>query len=163
MKRIVMFAIVLALPVLLGAARSLTVPGYYKMPSLHENTLVFVSEGDLWSVPVSGGTASRLTSHPSSATDPHISPDGRWLAFTGRYEGSADVYVMPLGGGQARRLTNDGGEVRVQGWTPEGEVLYATAGAVGLSWSWTLRIVNPETLEAGEIPLADAREGAFAR
>jgi tricorn protease len=135
--------------------------GYYQSPALHGSTLVFASEGDLWRVPVTGGTASRLTSHPAAATDPHISPDGRWLAFTGRYDGGTDVYVMPLAGGPARRVTHEGDEVRVQGWTPEGAVLYATASAVGPSWFWLLRSVQPETLETSELPLADAREGAF--
>lgn len=156
------------------------VRGYYQSPTLHGPTLVFVSEGDLWRVPVwpagpiiiSDGeagrapvsdspTATRLTSHPTAASEPHISPDGRLIAFTGRYEGGADVYVMPLTGGPARRLTYESDEVRVQGWAPDGAVLYATASAVGPSWYWLLRTVHPETLEVRELPLADAREGAF--
>jgi tricorn protease len=135
--------------------------GYYQSPALHGSTLVFASEGDLWRVPVTGGTASRLTSHPTAATDPRISPDGRWLAFTGRYEGGADVYVMPLAGGAARRLTHEGDDVRVQGWTPDGAILYATASAVGPSWYWLLRTVHPGTMETRELPLADAREGSY--
>jgi tricorn protease len=137
------------------------VRGYYRSPALHGGTLVFASEGDLWSVPVEGGTARRLTSHPTEETDPHISPDGRWLAFTGRYAGSADVYLMPLEGGPVRRLTWESGAAQVQGWTPEGEVLYATNGSVGPTWTWHLKVVDPETLERRDIPLADARQGAF--
>jgi tricorn protease len=103
--------------------------GYYHSPALHGGTLVFASEGDLWAVPATGGTARRLTSHPSGESQPHISRDGRWLAFTGRYGGSPDVYVMPLEGGPVRRLTYESGIVEVQGWTPDGHVLYATNGA----------------------------------
>jgi tricorn protease len=147
------------------AAEPLPLPvdirGYYQSPTLHGSTLVFASEGDLWRVGVTGGTASRVTSHPTAATDPHISPDGRWLAFTGRYDGGSDVYVMPLQGGPARRLTHESGDARVQGWTPAGEVLFATSNAVGPSWFWLLRSVDPETLQVREMPLADAREGAF--
>jgi tricorn protease len=135
--------------------------GYYQSPTIHGTTLVFASEGDLWRVPVTGGTATRLTSHPTAATEPHISPDGRWLAFTGRYDGGSDVFVMALSGGPARRLTHESDEVRVQGWTPAGEVLYATSSAVGPSWFWLLRSVHPETQRPRELPLADAREGAF--
>lgn len=135
--------------------------GYYQSPTLHGSTLVFASEGDLWRVTVTGGTASRLTSHATEVLEPHISPDGRWLAFTGRYDGGFDVYVMSLAGGPARRLTHESDRVRVQGWTPEGEVLYATASAVGPSWYWLLRSVDPETLRTRELPLADAREAAF--
>jgi tricorn protease len=137
------------------------VRGYYQSPTLHGSTLVFVSEGDLWRVPVTGGTATRLTSHATAATEPHISPGGDRVAFTGRYDGGADVYVMPLAGGPVRRLTHESDQVRVEGWTPDGAVLYATASAVGPSWYWLLRSVHPETLETRELPLADAREGAF--
>jgi tricorn protease len=135
--------------------------GYYQSPALHGGTLVFASEGDLWSVPAEGGVARRLTSHPTAETDPHISPDGRWLAFTAPYAGLPDVYLMPLEGGPVRRLTHESGPARVQGWTPSGEVLYATSGSVGPTWSWQLRVVDPATLERRDIPLADAREGAF--
>jgi tricorn protease len=135
--------------------------GYYHSPALHGGTLVFASEGDLWTVPAAGGTARRLTSHPSGESQPHISRDGRWLAFTGRYGGSADVYVMPLEGGPARRLTYESGVVEVQGWTPDGHVLYATNGGVGPTWTWHLKMVDPETLTRRDIPLADARQGAF--
>jgi len=135
--------------------------GYYHSPSLHGETLVFVSEGDLWAVSSAGGTARRLTSHPTAESEPHLSPDGRMVAFTARYEGAPDVWVMPLEGGPARRLTWEGDGVEVQGWTPDGEVLYATGAAVGPSWFRLLRTVDPETGDVTEIPLADARQGAF--
>jgi tricorn protease len=122
---------------------------------------VFASEGDLWAVAVEGGTARRLTSHPSPEIEPRISPDGRRLAFTAAYGGSPDVYVMPLEGGPVRRLTYESGAAQVQGWTREGHVLYATNAGVGPTWTWQLKVVDPETLEAREIPLADARQGAF--
>lgn len=135
--------------------------GYYQAPTLRGETLVFSAESDLWSVPATGGVARRLTSHPAPETEPHLSPDGRWIAFTGRYEGGPDVYRMPAGGGPVERLTFEADEVRVQGWTPDGRILYATQGVVGPSWSWALRTVDPETRHIEETPLADAREGAF--
>jgi tricorn protease len=135
--------------------------GYYQFPSLHGETLVFSSESDLWRVPVTGGAARRLTSHPAPESEPHLSPDGRWLAFTGRYDGTADVYRMPAAGGPVERLTHEPDEVRVQGWTPDGRILYASQGGVGPSWYWVLRALDPESREVDDIPLADAREGTF--
>jgi len=57
--------------------------GYYRQPTMHADTIVFVSEGDLWKVPAGGGVASRLTSHPGDESSPKISPDGKQVAFVG--------------------------------------------------------------------------------
>jgi tricorn protease-like protein len=85
--------------------------GYYRYPTLYKNTVVFVSEDDLWSVPVAGGIARRLTSNLGKTSSPFLSPDGELLAYVGREEGQAEVYVMPARGGSARRLTFMGGDV----------------------------------------------------
>ena len=50
--------------------------GYYRQPTLHEDTIVFVAEGDLWRVPATGGVATRITSHAGDEANPAISPDG---------------------------------------------------------------------------------------
>src|SRR3954453_4048832 len=103
--------------------------GYYRFPTIHADTIVFVSEDDLWSVDAGGGVAQRLTSGLGAASHPALSPDGRWLAFSGREEGPAEVYLMPADGGAARRLTYAGVECLVAGGTPDGRVVYfSTAG-----------------------------------
>ena len=38
--------------------------GYYQYPDIHDKTIVFTAEGDIWRVPVVGGLAQRLTTHP---------------------------------------------------------------------------------------------------
>mgnify|MGYP002030824346 FL=1 len=37
--------------------------GYFRYPSVHGQTVVFTGEGDLWTVSLSGGRATRLTTH----------------------------------------------------------------------------------------------------
>jgi tricorn protease len=76
-----------------------------RYPTLHGDTVVFVAHDNLWSVPRSGGIASRLTTDPGRDVLPRYSPDGNWIAFTGEYQGNRDVYVIPAHGGAARRLT----------------------------------------------------------
>ena len=66
-----------------------------RYPTLHANTIVFVAHDNLWSVPRAGGVASRLTADPGRDVMPRFSPDGRWIAFTGEYQGSRDVYLIP--------------------------------------------------------------------
>ncbi|MGB0134100.1 S41 family peptidase, partial [Dokdonella sp.] len=138
-----------------------TESGYTRSPSMHGSTLVFTAEGDLWRVPVSGGVAQRLTSNAALEAQASISPDGREVAFVASYDASPEVYVMPLAGGAPKRLSFDGARVSVQGWTPEGEVLFATSAVVGPSSSMILRAVDPRSLRQRDLPFADANQASF--
>jgi tricorn protease len=76
-----------------------------RFPTIHGQRLVFCYAGDLYSVAATGGIARRLTSHPGYEMFPHFSPDGKWIAFTGQYDGNTEIYVIPADGGEPRRLT----------------------------------------------------------
>src|SRR5688572_12041508 len=86
-----------------GGPMSQTHSGYYRQPTIHGDTLVFVCETDLWSVSCQGGTARRLTAHQLDASWPYISPDGQFIAFSAMEEGATEVYLIAIDGGQARR------------------------------------------------------------
>ena len=97
-------------------------PTLMRYPNSHDDRIVFVAHGNLWTVPVAGGTAQRLTSDPGQDMMPRYSPDGRWIAFTASYQGSQDVYVIPASGGEAKRLTFYSQSVTdnlVVTWTPD--------------------------------------------
>ena len=136
-------------------------PVYARGPSLHGDTLVFTAEGDLWRVALAGGTAQRLTSNAGEEIEASISADGRRIAFVGGYDASPEVYVMPIDGGSPKRLSFDGAAVHVVGWTPENEVLYASAAVTGPGSSTILRAVNPDTLAQRTLPFADANQASF--
>jgi tricorn protease len=76
-----------------------------RFPAIHGDQIVFGYAGDLFSVPASGGTARRLTSDIGYEMFPRFSPDGKWIAFTGQYDGNTEVYLMPAEGGIPKRLT----------------------------------------------------------
>jgi len=95
-------------------------------PTMSKSEIVFVYGGYLWSVPREGGQARQLTTG-GHETEPLFSPDGRWIAFTGSYDGNADVFVMPADGCEPRRLTWHPGQDSVVGWTPDsGKILFSS-------------------------------------
>ena len=101
-------------------------PGYYRQPTIHGDTVVFVSEDDLWSVPASGGIARRLTTGRGAASLPCLSPDGSRLAFVGREEGNSEIYVMPALGGPSSRVTYQAEFCATIGWDGDDTILYAS-------------------------------------
>ena len=76
-----------------------------RFPTIHGDKVVFEAHGNLWSVARTGGEATRLTSETGFELMPRFSPDGKWIAFSGKYGGNRDVYVIPADGGEAKRLT----------------------------------------------------------
>jgi tricorn protease len=106
------------------------VPRY---PDVHDDMIVFTHAGDLWRVSGQGGLAVRLTAHPGLELFAKVSPDGRWIAFTGQYDGDEQVYVIPATGGEPRKLTHYpargplpprwGFDNQVMGWTPDGSAV----------------------------------------
>ncbi len=100
--------------------------GYYQYPDIHQNTIVFVAEGDIWKVSTEGGLAQRLTTHPEEERNPVISPDGKTIAYSATYEGPMEVYTMSLDGGLPTRWTYSGGS-RAVNWAPNGKIIYSNA------------------------------------
>jgi tricorn protease len=76
-----------------------------RFPDIYKDRVVFMYGGDLWLASTSGGVARRITSHPGRELFPKFSPDGKWIAFTGQYDGNFNVYIMPSDGGQPKQLT----------------------------------------------------------
>jgi len=89
-------------------------------PTVSKTQLVFAYGGYLWSVAREGGDARQLTTGGHEGA-PMFSPDGKWIAFTGQYDGNVDVFVIPAEGGEPKRLTWHPGADDAVGWTPDGK------------------------------------------
>src|SRR5215470_16708837 len=102
-----------------------------RFPDVHGDKVVFTYGGDLWVASTSGGMATRLTSHPGLEVFAKFSPDRKWIAFTGQYDGDEQVYVIPSTGGVPKQLTfypargpltpRWGYDNQVYGWSPDGK------------------------------------------
>ena len=119
--------------------------GYYRFPTIHDDTVVFVCEDDLWTAPVGGGPARRMSANPGASSRPVLSPDGKLLAFTGRDEGQEEVWVMPAEGGRPTRLTFLGGFAYVAGWRPDGSgIVFASDAGQPFMAYYHLHEVAPD-------------------
>ena len=92
-----------------------------RFADISKDKVVFAYAGDLWIASREGSAARRLTSHVGNELYPKFSPDGKWIAFTGEYDGNPDVYVIPAEGGEPKRLTFHPSNDIVLGWTPDGK------------------------------------------
>ena len=101
----------------------------YPSISPDAKTAVFCYEGDVWKADLATKMATRLTAMTGNETRPRISPDGKWVAFSGSQYGNADVYLMPLEGGTIRQLTfHDSGDL-VESWSWDSQSIYLTSNA----------------------------------
>ncbi len=108
-----------------------------RFPHVHGDRVVFTYAGDLYTAPLSGGTATRLTSHEGLEVFARFSPDGKWIAFSGEYAGTRQVYLIPSTGGEPKQLTwypdvgpmppRGGYDHLVLDWTPDGKKILVRA------------------------------------
>jgi tricorn protease len=154
-----LFAAIVFAPSLMAADAAPLHRGYYSDPALHGDTIVFTSEGDLWSVDIHGGAAHRLTSGTGTENQATISPDGKTVAFRAGYEGPAEVYTIPIGGGLPERRTWDG-DSRPAGWAPDGRLLVTTTRYSTLPGAKLALIDDHGGREI--VPLAQAAEGVYS-
>lgn len=133
--------------------------GYYRFPSIHGDTIVFTSEGDLWEVGVEGGVARRLTTHLGEETNAAFSPDGKTIAFAASYEGPREVYTIPAAGGLPVRRTFDNAGAASIGWTPDGKILFSTHQYSTLPDD-QLAVIGADN-QVQIIPLSQAAQGCY--
>ena len=144
-----------------------------RFPDIHGDKVIFSYGGDLWIAGASGGTATRLTAHPGVEVFGKFSPDGKWIAFTGQYDGDEQVYVVSASGGEPKQLTyypargpltpRWGYDNQVYGWTNDGKSIVFKS----MRDSWTLPVARMYTVPATggpatPLPMPEAGSGAFS-
>ena len=149
-----LFAVMLLMCSTLALAQEPQEGRLMRFPDIRGNKIVFVYGGDLWLASSTGGAARRITAHPGRELFPKFSPDGKWIAFTGQFDGNFNVYVMPAEGGQPRQLTfyqgsaeqlNDrmGIHNEVVTWTPDSKrILFLSRRDASNGWTKRLFTVS---------------------
>ncbi|MFP4548421.1 MAG: S41 family peptidase [Fidelibacterota bacterium] len=133
-----------------------------RFPDIHEDLVVFTHQNDIWKCDVSGGEAIRLTLNDGDETYPKFSNDGKYIAFTGEFDGNSDIYVMDIYGGNIRRLTYHPGYDVMVGWHPTENKIIFRSDRKSYSRFSRLFMVSPDDLEIEELILPEVVQGSFS-
>ena len=94
-------------------------------------SIVFDLLGDLYSLPIAGGPATRITSGLGFDSQPAISPDGEWIAFISDRSGSNNLWIAKPDGSDARKLSDDAQWSGISpAWMPDSKFIVVTRRAV---------------------------------
>ncbi len=102
--------------------------------------IIYSFQGDLCKVSSNGGEAFRLTAMQGVETDPSVSPDGKWLAFTSNQYGNNDVYIMPFHGGKIQQLTFHQANDAVASWNWDSKTINFTSNRYNSMSNYTVDI-----------------------
>lgn len=98
-------------------------------------TLIFDLLGDLYTMPITGGTAARITSGLPYDMQARYSPDGKSIVFVSDRDGAENIWIADADGANPRALTTTERENYVSpAWTPDGQYIVATKGSQ--LWIW---------------------------
>ena len=142
-----------------------------RFPSVGGNEIAFTYAGDLYTVPLTGGVARRITSDIGFEMFSRFSPDGKTIAFTGQYDGNTEVFTIPADGGSPSRVTYTatlnrddvsdrmGPNNIVMGWTPDGKsIVYRSRNCSFNDFKGQLYTVSVTGGPSQQLPLP---EGGF--
>ncbi len=113
-------------------------------------TIVFDLLGDLYSMPISGGTATRLSEGLAHDMQPRFSPDGERIVFVSDRSGDNNVWLMPAAGGYATQLSRGvGSRFLSPEWVPDGDYIVVSRAAprAGLEKLWLYHVDGGTGLE----------------
>jgi tricorn protease len=158
---------------LLASSNAYSQTKLLRFPDIRGDRVVFTYGGDLWTAPSSGGMATRVTSHPGVELFGKFSPDGKWIAFTGQYDGDEQVYIVPTTGGEPKQLTfypargplppRWGWENQVYGWSKDGKSVYFRSTRD--SWSVGISRLYSVSIDGGPaepLPMPSAGSGDYS-
>jgi Tol biopolymer transport system component/imidazolonepropionase-like amidohydrolase len=103
-------------------------------------TVAFDLLGAIWTVPLEGGTATRVTDDLGDTRQPAWSPDGRRIAFQSYRDGNWHVWTVGVGGGQLRQLTHGPFDDREPDWSHDGTRIAFSSDRAGSYDVWALEI-----------------------
>ena len=109
-------------------------------------TIAFTLLGDIYTMPISGGTPKRISEGLSWDVQPRFSPDGTRIAFTSDRGGGDNIWVMNADGSDKRQVTKEDFRLLNQPtWSPDGRFIaakkhYTTERSAGTGEVWIYHV-----------------------
>lgn len=130
-------------------------------PDHHSIVMNFLD--GLWTLPATGGKATRITSLVQDAAYPDWSPDGKMIAFQSYKDGTFHIWAMSPDGSQVRPLTSGYYDDREPQFSPDGtKIVFSSdrpavgspAGVAGGSYNvWVLTVATGQLTEVTHAPV----------
>ena len=118
--------------------------------------IVFDLLGDIYVMPIDGGTASRITSGPAFDMQPRFSPDGKLIAFASDRNGTTNIWTMDGEGKNAKQVSRDNRSfINSPTWSPDGQFIFARhhfvkERSLGAGEIWMYHVSGAEGLQVTE-------------
>ncbi len=109
-------------------------------------TIAFTLLGDIYTLPIAGGTPTRIADGLAWETHPRFSPDGRRIAFTSDRGGGENIWVMNANGSDKRQVTKESFRLTNQPtWSPDGRFIaakkhFTTGRSLGTGEVWLYHV-----------------------
>ncbi|HUQ82232.1 MAG TPA: amidohydrolase, partial [Gemmatimonadaceae bacterium] len=108
-------------------------------------TLVFDLTGDLYTLPITGGKATRITDGLPFDVQPRWSPDGKNIVYVTDRDGTDDVWVIDADGKNARQITKtDRTQFLSPEFTPDGKYIVVSRNAVLFGTQYNLYLYHKD-------------------
>ncbi len=127
-------------------------------------TIAFTMLGDIYTVPITGGSAKRIAKGMAWEVHPRFSPDGTRIAFTSDRGGGDNIWIMNADGSDKRQLTKESFRLLNQPtWSPDGRFIaakkhFTTQRSLGTGEIWMYHVSG-----GGGVQVVERRDEALQK
>ncbi len=115
--------------------------------------VVFDLLGDIYTMPIEGGQATRVLGGPAFEMQPRFSPDGSRIAFTSDRDGLWNIWTAKADGSELKQVSKEARWfINSPTWAPDGQAIYArrhfvTTRSLGAGEVWMYHVAGSDGVQ----------------
>ncbi len=133
-----------------------------RSPSVSTNQIAFAYGGDIWVADKDSSHPQQLTVKQTAESNPILSPDGKWVAFTGNYDGNDDVYIISSKGGIPKRLTYHPAAEIARSWHGNNKIMFSSTRESWHPFNQKLFTVDINSGKEETLLMPEASQGSIS-